>query len=77
MSAGNPDRGLLAEILSVFLQYDRTWVLSATFVTKEVRKRGFWTYRRPPATPERSINRYLSQNRDLFEHCGPNIYRLR
>jgi len=75
MATGDPHEGLLREIIEVMneLGPDQHW--DTDFLTQKLRERGYWKGR-DVKTPERTVNMYCSQNRDVFDMAGPNSYWL-
>src|SRR6185312_10911856 len=77
MGRGNPDGGLLKEILQVIRENGQTDSYDTGRVTTLVAQRGYWKYRKPPGSPGQTVNSYFSQNPELFENVGKRRYRLR
>lgn len=73
---GNPNSGLLFEILLVMRKHGQARTYDSNWITQKVRESGYWE-RSKAQTPERSVNRYLNENRQLFQRVAPNRFRLR
>ena len=72
---GNPNSGLLFEILLVMRTHGQSRTYDSDWLTQKVRESGYWEHR-TAQTPERSVNRYLNENKQLFQRIAPNRFRL-
>jgi len=76
MSYGHLHMGLLKAIVDVVRAGDPRRPFSTIDVTEQLLRQNWWG-RRLPKTPERTVNSYCSQNTDVFDHVGPDMYRLK
>ena len=78
MSIGNPDSGLLKQILALIREQGVQERYNTDRVTTELKKRSRYVWPMGvPKTPERTVNSYFSQNPEIFDCVGSNTYALR
>lgn len=76
VTVGNTHKGILRHILDVIYATGQSNTYDSDWIAKQLVNSGVWRGK-SSRTPERSVNMYFSQNRELFEHVGRNRYRLR
>ena len=75
MSRGDIHSGLLKAVLDVIYMEGQSREHDTDHITGVLQSKGYWTFK-AAETPERTVNSYFSQNPGVFEHTGPNRYRL-
>ena len=73
---GSPSRGLLkAMIQAANVNFGGQAFFTAE-LTDELLRQNYWG-KQDPQSPERTVNMYCSQNPEVFEHVGSDLYRLK
>ena len=72
---GNPNTGLLREIIKIFQMHEFDYPLCTKYVTKELLRSKHWGDE-PHKTPGQSVNSYCSQNPQIFRHTDRDEYIL-
>jgi hypothetical protein len=75
MAYGDPQRGLLKAIIEEARILGADARFCSVDITEALLRKRFWGFK-SPKTPERTVNMYCSQRSDIFEHLGPDTYRL-